>query len=289
MSEHHGLTEEQKNFLQGFAMGADVARAVRGLPILSGSGSAAGDGRPPRPAGATVDPPPRGPERLQIEAQNRVLAEGKTLCKEETGQARQGPARHVGRDPGQRPRRASSPRTPMSSSTSIPGLFYVAPAQNAFMCRLRIPGGVMPSWQFRGVADLARRFGGGYADVTTRANLQIREIGPHDAPDVLTGLTELGHRQPRGRGRQHPQRHRQPDQRHRPAGADRDPAAGQGDAPLHPEPSRDVRPAAQVQHRLRRRRPDRQPRRHQRHRLQGRPRPRGQRRRRAVRRASTSG
>ena len=24
------------------------------------------------------------------------------------------------------------------------GLFYVAPAENAFMCRLRIPGGIIP-------------------------------------------------------------------------------------------------------------------------------------------------
>ena len=72
------------------------------------------------------------------------------------------------------------------------GLFFVAPAQNSFMCRLRIPGGVIRSWQFRGVADLARRLGGGYVDVTTRANLQIREIGPHDAPAVLNGLAEIG-------------------------------------------------------------------------------------------------
>ena len=72
------------------------------------------------------------------------------------------------------------------------GLFHVAPAQDAFMCRLRIPGGALRAWQFRGVADLARRLGGGYADVTTRANLQIREIGPRDAADVLEGLADLG-------------------------------------------------------------------------------------------------
>ncbi len=64
-------------------------------------------------------------------------------------------------------------------------------AQTAFMCRLRLPGGVLKSWQFRGVAGIARELGG-YADVTTRANLQIREIGPHDAPALLTNLTELG-------------------------------------------------------------------------------------------------
>jgi ferredoxin-nitrite reductase len=72
------------------------------------------------------------------------------------------------------------------------GMFYVAPAQDAFMCRLRIPGGIMSSAQFRGVADLAQQFAGGSADVTTRANLQLRRIGPKHTADVLMGLHELG-------------------------------------------------------------------------------------------------
>jgi ferredoxin-nitrite reductase len=72
------------------------------------------------------------------------------------------------------------------------GLFYVAPAQDAFMCRLRIPNGILAAHQLRGLADLAERHGGGYADVTTRANLQIREIGPSAVLDVLTGVEDLG-------------------------------------------------------------------------------------------------
>ena len=60
--------------------------------------------------------------------------------------------------------------------TKWQGLFYVAPAQDSFMCRLRIPNGILTAWQMRGLADAADSFGGGYADVTTRANLQIREI-----------------------------------------------------------------------------------------------------------------
>jgi len=36
MAEEAGFKDEQKHFLQGFAMGSDVARAVRGLPILAG-------------------------------------------------------------------------------------------------------------------------------------------------------------------------------------------------------------------------------------------------------------
>ncbi|MDQ2696711.1 MAG: NirA family protein, partial [Pseudomonadota bacterium] len=72
------------------------------------------------------------------------------------------------------------------------GLFYVAPAQDAFMCRLRIPNGILNSYQMQGVADLAQRYGGGYAHVTTRANLQIREIAAADGIHVATGLQDLG-------------------------------------------------------------------------------------------------
>jgi len=60
------------------------------------------------------------------------------------------------------------------------------------MCRMRMPGGILNSLQFRGVADLAAELGGGYADITTRANLQVREIGAAAAPEVLTRLADLG-------------------------------------------------------------------------------------------------
>ena len=76
--------------------------------------------------------------------------------------------------------------------TKFHGLFFVAPAQNSFMCRLRMPGGILNSLQVRGVANLASDLGGGFADVTTRANLQIREIGAAAAPEVLIRLAELG-------------------------------------------------------------------------------------------------
>ena len=76
--------------------------------------------------------------------------------------------------------------------TKYQGLFFVAPAQNSFMCRLRMPGGILNTLQFRGIAAIAEEMGGGYADVTTRANLQIREIGAGFAPEVLTRLHDLG-------------------------------------------------------------------------------------------------
>lgn len=72
------------------------------------------------------------------------------------------------------------------------GLFYVAPAQEAFMLRCRIPGCMLTARQVRGLADVAARYGGGYADITTRGNFQIREIGARDPAKVLMALYDLG-------------------------------------------------------------------------------------------------
>src|SRR5262249_9973097 len=72
------------------------------------------------------------------------------------------------------------------------GLFYLAPTQNAYMCRLRIPNGILGHWQLAGVADLAEAHGGGYAHVTTRANLQIRDVMPHGAIALIEGLAAIG-------------------------------------------------------------------------------------------------
>ena len=72
------------------------------------------------------------------------------------------------------------------------GLFYVAPAQDSFMLRLRIPGGVLTAHQLRGLAKMAAEWGSGRADITTRANLQIREFQPKDIVRVLNKLQSLG-------------------------------------------------------------------------------------------------
>jgi ferredoxin-nitrite reductase len=72
------------------------------------------------------------------------------------------------------------------------GLFYVAPTQDSFMLRLRLPGGIVTAHQAKGLAEIAERFGGGYLDITTRANLQIREIGAQHPLDVLIAVDELG-------------------------------------------------------------------------------------------------
>jgi len=72
------------------------------------------------------------------------------------------------------------------------GLFWVGPAQNSFMLRCRIPAGELTSAQLGGLADIANEWGNDHADITTRSNIQIREIAPRNIIKVLTKLQELG-------------------------------------------------------------------------------------------------
>lgn len=72
------------------------------------------------------------------------------------------------------------------------GLFFVSPAEESLMLRCRIAGGALTSQQLRGLAGVAQTWGPGHADLTTRANLQIRGIMPQNAPEVLMTLTDLG-------------------------------------------------------------------------------------------------
>lgn len=72
------------------------------------------------------------------------------------------------------------------------GLFYVAPNQDSFMLRVRVPGCVLTSQQLRGLADIAHNWGGGHGDVTTRGNVQIREIAAGSTLDALMKLQESG-------------------------------------------------------------------------------------------------
>ncbi len=72
------------------------------------------------------------------------------------------------------------------------GLFNVSPAQESFMLRCRIAGGIMQAHQMDGMAEMAEDWAGGYAHVTTRANFQLREIQPRNSVKVLDKLVDLG-------------------------------------------------------------------------------------------------
>lgn len=72
------------------------------------------------------------------------------------------------------------------------GLFYLTPNKEAFMARLRIPGGHLKTFQLREIARVAQELTSGYVQITTRANLQIRLIQPKDAPEVLRRIQGVG-------------------------------------------------------------------------------------------------
>ena len=72
------------------------------------------------------------------------------------------------------------------------GLFHVAPAQDSFMLRMRVPGGLLQAYQLRGLADMADTWGPGRLDLTTRANVQIRELAPRSIVSVLNTVQKLG-------------------------------------------------------------------------------------------------
>ncbi len=128
---------------------------------------------------------------LHFEAQDRVAASGGKLCDQEKWKREEHPfdayPRLVAQASGNEP-----PKPPDNFRWRYYGLFYVAPAQNSYMCRLRIPNGALSHWQFAALADLAENFGGGYLHVTTRANIQIREIEPKNAVKIIEGVQDAG-------------------------------------------------------------------------------------------------
>lgn len=164
---------EQKRYLEGFASGLQTARAARSVGGQSGANA------------------PSGPDAPHFAAQARFEAEGKKLVAEEKGKREEHAFDAYARLKDQA-EAGAYPKGQDIFRWKYHGLFYVAPAQDFFMCRLRIANGILKAWQFAGVADIAERRGGGYAHVTTRANLQVREIPAADGPALLEEIVDLG-------------------------------------------------------------------------------------------------
>jgi ferredoxin-nitrite reductase len=72
------------------------------------------------------------------------------------------------------------------------GLFFLTPNKEAFMARLRIPGGQLRTFQLREIARVSKELTSGYMQITTRANFQIRLIEPKNAPEVLRSIQAVG-------------------------------------------------------------------------------------------------
>jgi ferredoxin-nitrite reductase len=170
---------EQKRYLEGFVAGVQIAKAAKSV---AGAAPVGGAGGPPEPT---------GPDAAGLKAQSRVLASGGKLSDPEKFKREQHPFDTYERLK-EHAAKGEYPKPPDNFRWRFFGLFYVAPNQNSYMCRLRIPNGTLGAAQFAGLADLAERYGGGYAHVTTRANLQIREVEAHNAVAMIEAIQDLG-------------------------------------------------------------------------------------------------
>jgi ferredoxin-nitrite reductase len=170
------FSDEQKRYLEGFMSGLQVGRV--GL---------AGGGAVSRKAAAE----PVGPDAGGLKAQDKVLASGRKLVDQEKFKREEHPF-----DAYSRLKQQALDDAPPSPADNFRwryyGLFYVAPAQDSYMCRLRLPNGILKHWQLAGMADLTERLCGPFCHVTTRANLQVREIPPKHTVALIEGIQDLG-------------------------------------------------------------------------------------------------
>ncbi|MDQ0395321.1 NirA family protein [Labrys monachus] len=166
------FSSDQKRYLEGFASGLQALRGVRPPPAAAAS-------------------PPTGPDAAHVTAQDAAAAAGRKLADQEKWKRAEHPFDAYPRLKAQA-KAGAFPKPEDNFRWRYFGLFHVAPAQSSYMVRLRLPNGILNHWQLAGMADVAEKFGGGYAHVTTRANLQIREVAPDHAVDVVEAIQDLG-------------------------------------------------------------------------------------------------
>lgn len=173
------FTEEQKHYLQGFFAGV----AQRGKSPFVGHTASGLIAHQPEPGMANQAAEP--PEETYF---GTPVSD---LCKEERLKYEENPLDIWDKILAH----ANENRAPEGGDIfrfKFHGLFYVAPAQDSFMLRLRIPGCLLRSHQMRGLAQMASDWGSGRADITTRGNMQIREFQPKEIVRILTKLHSLG-------------------------------------------------------------------------------------------------
>ena len=61
-----------------------------------------------------------------------------------------------------------------------------------FMLRIRVPGGRLTSGQAKVIADLAARYGGGWAHITTRQNVELHWVRLKDVRAIWNALESVG-------------------------------------------------------------------------------------------------
>lgn len=70
--------------------------------------------------------------------------------------------------------------SPRARADACPGALTTHDAADGRLARVRVPGGALTADQVRTLADCAERFGDGELHLTSRANVQLRGLGPGD-------------------------------------------------------------------------------------------------------------
>ncbi|HEY7220944.1 MAG TPA: ferredoxin--nitrite reductase, partial [Candidatus Binatia bacterium] len=72
------------------------------------------------------------------------------------------------------------------------GVFFRRQTPGHFMMRVRIPNGITTATQLRAIAEISGEFGKGFADITTRQQIQLRWFTIHDVPQIWERLNAVG-------------------------------------------------------------------------------------------------
>ncbi len=169
--ENAGFSEEQKNYLSGFVAGILQGRE---LPFLGQDGSGRFTHEPSDAVEQTVYGTPIEDlcrEELIKHEKNGLDCYDTILANAAAG---------------------VFPKDGDVFRYKFHGLFFVSPAQESIMLRCRIAGGALSTYQFRGLAEIANEWGPGHVDLTTRANVQVREIMPENCAKILMKLADIG-------------------------------------------------------------------------------------------------
>ena len=81
---------------------------------------------------------------------------------------------------------------PTVSDSSCPSVEHLLAQVDGGLARIRVPGGRMSALQLEVVAEAASEMGADVIEITNRANLQLRGVGPPAAGRLASGLAEAG-------------------------------------------------------------------------------------------------
>ncbi len=70
------------------------------------------------------------------------------------------------------------------------GLYHQKPKTGGFMMRIKIPDGILTPIKFRTAAHIAKHYGSGYGELTTRQDIQIHSVKMEALPDIFNLLKE---------------------------------------------------------------------------------------------------